>query len=422
MNPAILFCFLTMMVATQLVRADDAEEIREQLTDRWFEVELIVFERLGTFDFNTVEKLTSTEPPRWPTYLVEYDIPKAIAAPQPIIESLPETDDATEPGVIHLPTHPEVVRIEHLFGPDRLCVGYPALPEADKLHPILQTRRFAEDLLNELLTIPMKPPLASNNIQFIFTETGTSDLHNIDNVDTGGRLQSEPPGTIPLEKAATNLDPVPDLKALRSSENIDAPSPDTVTEAKSSVAAMTQSELPREQPPSPVALFQLELKAWEQMLIDHSFTWSPARALGSSVRAINRQPHLRPLFHQRWIQRVPGRSNPLPIRLALPNDLARLQGTIDITVARYLHLNIDLWYEASAMAEVPRLFSHEGSSQPVAPDPSYMYIQASRRMRSKEMHYIDHPIVGIIAYIDPVSVPEDLLHHWQSLVEAEALD
>ncbi len=57
MKPATLFFFFTMMVATQLVRADDSEELRAQLTNRWFEVELIVFERLGTFDFNTVEKL-----------------------------------------------------------------------------------------------------------------------------------------------------------------------------------------------------------------------------------------------------------------------------------------------------------------------------------------------------------------------------
>ena len=422
MKPATLFFFFTIMVATQLVRADDAEELRAQLTNRWFEVELIVFERLGAFDFNTAEKLTSTDPPRWPTHLVEYDIPKAIAAPEPIIQSPPETDEATEPGITNLPTHPADGRAEKLFGPDRLCVGYPVLPEAEKLHPVLQRRRFAEDLLNELLTIPLIQPVASNNIEFTFTETETSDLHNIENVDARASLQTEPSETIPLEQATTSLDPVPDLKALKSPENIDAPLPDTVAEGKPSVAPIAQGELPGEQPQSPADLFQLELKAWEQMLIDHSFTWSQARALDSSLRAINRQPHLRPLFHQRWTQRVPGRSNPLPIRLDLPNESARLQGTINVTVARYLHLNINLWYRADPMAEAPRLFSDDGSSQPAASDPSYMYIQASRRMRSKEMHYIDHPTVGIIAYIDPVSVPKNLLRQWRSLAETEALD
>ncbi|MCK4704001.1 MAG: hypothetical protein KAT90_00855, partial [Gammaproteobacteria bacterium] len=38
-------------------------------------------------------------------------------------------------------------------------------------------------------------------------------------------------------------------------------------------------------------------------------------------------------------------------------------------------------------------------------NPSYP-LQAHRRMRSKELHYIDHPLIGILIQINPVKKPK----------------
>lgn len=60
-----------------------------------------------------------------------------------------------------------------------------------------------------------------------------------------------------------------------------------------------------------------------------------------------------------------------------------LNGSVTLSVKRYLHLKTDLYYT-------------QESAQRSA------HIQAQRRMRSNEVHYIDHPVVGIIAFVTPV--------------------
>lgn len=71
-----------------------------------------------------------------------------------------------------------------------------------------------------------------------------------------------------------------------------------------------------------------------------------------------------------------------------------VEGTITIVLERYLHLltnlNITLADE-NAPYSTPLRQSH---------------MQAHRKMRSKEFHYVDHPLAGIILYITPTDAPE----------------
>ncbi len=107
----------------------------------------------------------------------------------------------------------------------------------------------------------------------------------------------------------------------------------------------------------------------------------------------------RPLVHTAWTQ--PGYSEatapPLPLDRVtrLPRNLS---GEITLHLSRYLHLNVDLTLAAnrSAGADQSQLLLNER--------PMYR-LQESRRMRSGDLHFFDHPKFGVLARIQPVETP-----------------
>ena len=71
-----------------------------------------------------------------------------------------------------------------------------------------------------------------------------------------------------------------------------------------------------------------------------------------------------------------------------------LEGTLQITLGRYLHFRAQLWQSAAPTAQ-PQTFP-------------YIELNESRAMRSGELHYLDHPEMGVLVRIDPVAVPTEL--------------
>jgi hypothetical protein len=107
-------------------------------------------------------------------------------------------------------------------------------------------------------------------------------------------------------------------------------------------------------------------------------------AIADSLR---RSRNFQPLAHFGWTQ--PG----------YPRDTAKyqsvnslvpagsgLQGQIALSRGRYLHLTLDLVYDAPVAAG----------------EPSQRFVlRQTRRMRSNERHYLDHPRFGVIAIVTP---------------------
>lgn len=83
--------------------------------------------------------------------------------------------------------------------------------------------------------------------------------------------------------------------------------------------------------------------------------------------------------HQRWRQDVADRNSPNWYRIGNQT----VNGLIRVTRGRYLHLDTDL------------LLQRPGTSQS-------WRIQLHRRMRSGELHYVDHPMLGILIRADRV--------------------
>jgi hypothetical protein len=127
--------------------------------------------------------------------------------------------------------------------------------------------------------------------------------------------------------------------------------------------------------------------------------------------------------------------NPLPLtpqyateedaQVGPPNP--QFAGTVTLSVERYLHIATDLVYRRPVTQHMPIPISNldlwYDRPYPTLQEPqgpAYQQIswqairgfrlQESRRMRSTEIHYLDHPFMGMVVVITPVELPEPAEH------------
>lgn len=101
--------------------------------------------------------------------------------------------------------------------------------------------------------------------------------------------------------------------------------------------------------------------------------------------AMRRGRAYQPIAHIGWTQPGYARNAAkyLSVNSLVPGS-SGLQGQIALSRGRYLHLTLDLVYDATS-AETPQRY----------------VLRQTRRMRSNERHYIDSPKFGVIAVITP---------------------
>ena len=110
-----------------------------------------------------------------------------------------------------------------------------------------------------------------------------------------------------------------------------------------------------------------------------------SRALGPVAYTLNKRG-LPVLEHLAWRQVPRGRGSEAWYTVGS----GRLSGLVRITRGRYLHFDADLYLRDPGSANVRRV---------------HLY----RRMRSDELHYVDHPLLGIVIRADrlqPRSEPD----------------
>ena len=118
---------------------------------------------------------------------------------------------------------------------------------------------------------------------------------------------------------------------------------------------------------------------------------------------LQRSGAYRVLLHRAWIQPVPDRDRLQPMLIQIAeSDGRRIDGYLGITRGRYLHMDTRLWYESPAAAPPTLSGGADG-------EPGYMEMREQRRMRSGELHYLDHPKFGVLARVDPVQPPDSLV-------------
>lgn len=129
-------------------------------------------------------------------------------------------------------------------------------------------------------------------------------------------------------------------------------------------------------------------------------------ALSKHVTRLNKSDRYNVLLHQSWQQTGLSDTDAISIQVDTKNTKenqklkSSLQGSLKLVLGRYLHIHTDLLYKRlnntdtqTAQALNSKIFSE-------------FKIQSQRRMRSKELHYIDHPLVGILVLVKPIEQPE----------------
>jgi hypothetical protein len=87
-----------------------------------------------------------------------------------------------------------------------------------------------------------------------------------------------------------------------------------------------------------------------------------------------------------------------------------VDGTLRLVVSRYLHAEVDLLYRDPSPDADTRTYRRPGLLVPEGAErqlPAGFRLQTSRRMRSGEIHYIDHPRFGVLVFVNPWEPEEE---------------
>ncbi len=137
--------------------------------------------------------------------------------------------------------------------------------------------------------------------------------------------------------------------------------------------------------------------------------------LNKEYKRINASKEYNVLFYGSW--RQPG----LNAEKAFEIDIQQLDnihetdsentiaGAFKLVLARYLHIYNKLNYQRKVnAASTKQAVENTDTATPPSESAAVKYenhpINNHRRMRSKELHYIDHPLVGMLIQINPVKV------------------
>ncbi len=132
--------------------------------------------------------------------------------------------------------------------------------------------------------------------------------------------------------------------------------------------------------------------------------------LGGDAAALSGSGDYRLLYHRGWLQSIGGKSGARQVRIKADFDDYQLDGSLKLYKNRFLHAQPTLELTAAApllLQQPEHLNSADTDSaiEVVTPvgeqmdSTQHWRMDQSRRMRSNETHYIDHPRFGVLLRI-----------------------
>ena len=109
---------------------------------------------------------------------------------------------------------------------------------------------------------------------------------------------------------------------------------------------------------------------------------------------IEKDSNYRVMIHKQWMQNADTRTESKQVRLNTEDG--ELDGSFKFFMSRFLHVDINLLYKE---AETKTLF--QAGNPADAAQISYE-IRQTRRVRSNELQYFDHPKFGVLVLIKPL--------------------
>jgi len=158
--------------------------------------------------------------------------------------------------------------------------------------------------------------------------------------------------------------------------------------------------------------------------------------LNSEANRLAQHPDYHVLLHAAWKQRGLDRDLAFPVHIdsnlgistqapasdatSQPSDAhaTHIAGDITLVMSRYLHINADLIYQKpiTEVIDQPVDLQPAASRSPFdkptsGPTTVIRYedfpVKFERRMRSREIHYLDHPLVGMIVLATPFKIESE---------------
>jgi hypothetical protein len=141
---------------------------------------------------------------------------------------------------------------------------------------------------------------------------------------------------------------------------------------------------------------------WESLPAPGTPDWLPDSAwkLGPEDYTLRHKSRgLKTHIHAAWRQVIRKGGKVVPIRLrssqTTVNGMPVMEGLVSVSVKRYLHVNLDM------TLRIARVSAGGESKDGVLEFGDRRYrMQEHRRMRSGELHYLDHPMMGVLIRID----------------------
>ena len=155
-------------------------------------------------------------------------------------------------------------------------------------------------------------------------------------------------------------------------------------------------------PPPSRTLVREAFAAFEEALVRASMQWrTDGLSLTPHVNRMRRSSSYDVLHHARWFQAMARPANAVPVLLQLepdPNGLHRIEGTLRASRGLFVEIDARVW-----------LHEDPPDAEAITPDgPGYAELSETRRMRTGDIHYLDHPRLGLVVRAQRLKVPAAL--------------
>jgi hypothetical protein len=124
-------------------------------------------------------------------------------------------------------------------------------------------------------------------------------------------------------------------------------------------------------------------------------------SLNRSASRLSSSAQYRVHYHQSWQQYIMRKGSAKAINIISTDGLVK--GTVRLDKATYLHASVDLWLKQNI--DQVNSWSDASSEGTNINAPRNPHLVESRRIRSTELDYFDHPKMGALLKITPIETP-----------------
>lgn len=131
---------------------------------------------------------------------------------------------------------------------------------------------------------------------------------------------------------------------------------------------------------------------------------SASHGLTGKARALNKKGY-RVLFHKAWRQLAYANKNGHQVMIEGSNQYgSSVLGTVRLYKTRYAHVDLDLEFTRTIPSQVKEAFAQaHNTTVENLPNQWRFNLSESRKIRPSELHYIDHPLFGVLVKITPLN-------------------